>query len=148
MEADDEITAMRESRAREIGEWRRDVLLCLALTITLLLIKIISAGSSTEVAGASTNNASTINAEIATGLFSDLTIAWIMWFLATPIQFFVGKRFYVKAWYGIRAGCSLGMDFLVASGTSCSYGYSVISVLVRSLFFVCAKSFLWCSLCD
>jgi P-type Cu+ transporter len=49
--------------------------------------------------------------------------------LASVVQFGVGHRFYRSAWYGWRDGI-LGMDFLVCLGTSASYGYSVLLLLV------------------
>lgn len=129
VEADDEMKAIQESRAREISSWQRDLILCISLTVPLGLIKLISGffsnpdGESNFSSGAASTPTSTFG-----------SVSWsvlLMWVLSTPVQFFVGKRFYTKAWYGLRAGCSLGMDFLVASGTTFSYGYSVVSVLVR-----------------
>jgi Cu+-exporting ATPase len=45
--------------------------------------------------------------------------------LATPVQFWIGSRFYRGAWKALRAG-SGNMDLLVALGTSAAYGYSVV----------------------
>ncbi|MDH5655097.1 MAG: heavy metal translocating P-type ATPase [Spirochaetia bacterium] len=44
--------------------------------------------------------------------------------LATPVQFIIGKRFYINAWHGLKSG-SAGMDLLVAMGTSAAYFYSI-----------------------
>ncbi|HOW81589.1 MAG TPA: heavy metal translocating P-type ATPase [Spirochaetota bacterium] len=44
--------------------------------------------------------------------------------LATPVQFVIGRHFYIRAWHGLRAK-SPGMDVLVALGTSSAYIYSV-----------------------
>jgi len=44
--------------------------------------------------------------------------------LATPVQFIVGFRFYKKAFLTMRT-LSPGMDFLVATGTSAAYFFSV-----------------------
>jgi len=49
---------------------------------------------------------------------------WVQWLLATPVQFWLGARFYRGAWKGLRAG-SGNMDLLVAIGTSAAYGLSV-----------------------
>lgn len=46
--------------------------------------------------------------------------------LATPVQFWIGWRFYRGAWKSIRAG-SPGMDVLVAMGTSAAYLFSVFN---------------------
>ena len=59
-----------------------------------------------------------------------LAIAHLLEFLfSTPVQFGVGKRFYVSAYKALRHG-SANMDVLVALGTSCAYFYSVIAILV------------------
>lgn len=46
--------------------------------------------------------------------------------LATPVQFWIGARFYKGAWKSIRAG-SPGMDVLVALGTSAAYFFSIFT---------------------
>ncbi|MFC4323575.1 heavy metal translocating P-type ATPase [Litchfieldia salsa] len=49
---------------------------------------------------------------------------WVQLALATPVQFFIGKQFYVGAYKALRNG-SANMDVLVALGTSAAYFYSV-----------------------
>ncbi|MGY4830103.1 heavy metal translocating P-type ATPase [Sphaerotilaceae bacterium SBD11-9] len=49
---------------------------------------------------------------------------WLQLLLATPVQFWLGARFYVAGWKSVRAG-SGSMDVLVALGTSAAYGLSV-----------------------
>jgi P-type Cu+ transporter len=44
--------------------------------------------------------------------------------LATPVQFWLGARFYRAGWKALRAGTG-NMDLLVALGTSAAYGLSV-----------------------
>jgi Cu+-exporting ATPase len=44
--------------------------------------------------------------------------------LATPVQFWLGARFYRAGWRALRAGAG-NMDLLVALGTSAGYGLSV-----------------------
>ncbi len=46
--------------------------------------------------------------------------------LATPVQFWIGWRFYRGAWKSIRSG-SPGMDVLVALGTSSAYFFSIFN---------------------
>ncbi|HEY9065222.1 MAG TPA: heavy metal translocating P-type ATPase [Burkholderiaceae bacterium] len=48
---------------------------------------------------------------------------WAQLALATPVQFWLGARFYVAGWKAVRAG-SGNMDLLVALGTSAAYGLS------------------------
>ena len=50
--------------------------------------------------------------------------AWLQWLLATPVQFWLGARFYRAGWKALAAG-SGNMDLLVALGTSAAYGLSV-----------------------
>ncbi|SMC16686.1 Cu+-exporting ATPase [Andreprevotia lacus DSM 23236] len=47
------------------------------------------------------------------------------WLLATPVQFWLGWRFYRGAWHTLRGGAA-NMDVLVALGTSVAYGYSAV----------------------
>lgn len=56
-----------------------------------------------------------------------LPAAW-QWALATPVQFWLGARFYKAAWAALRAGAG-NMDLLVALGTSAAYGLSVYLLL-------------------
>jgi Cu+-exporting ATPase len=57
--------------------------------------------------------------------------AWVQFLLATPVQFFLGARFYVAAWKAVRAGAG-NMDLLVALGTSAGYGLSVYQWLMAA----------------
>mgnify|MGYP002621557439 FL=1 len=49
---------------------------------------------------------------------------WVQLALATPVQFFIGKPFYVGAYKALR-NKSANMDVLVALGTSAAYFYSL-----------------------
>jgi len=53
---------------------------------------------------------------------------WLQWLLATPVQFWLGARFYRAGWKALRAGAG-NMDLLVALGTSAAYGLSVYLLL-------------------
>ncbi|PZP91389.1 MAG: copper-transporting ATPase [Variovorax paradoxus] len=53
---------------------------------------------------------------------------WMQLALATPVQFWLGARFYRAGWKALRAG-SGNMDLLVALGTSAGYGLSVVQLL-------------------
>ncbi|MEL3959980.1 heavy metal translocating P-type ATPase [Lysinibacillus endophyticus] len=54
---------------------------------------------------------------------------WIQLFLATPVQFIIGKQFYVGAYKALRNG-SANMDVLVVMGTSAAYFYSVYQTII------------------
>ncbi|MBS4178379.1 heavy metal translocating P-type ATPase [Lederbergia citrea] len=53
---------------------------------------------------------------------------WVQMALATPVQFYIGRQFYVGAYKALR-NKSANMDVLVALGTSAAYFYSVFLVL-------------------
>ena len=58
---------------------------------------------------------------------------YIIMALATPIQFWVGLRFYRGFWDGIKAKAS-NMDTLIAIGTTAAYLYSAIVTVVPGYF--------------
>jgi len=53
---------------------------------------------------------------------------WLMFTLATPVQFYVGWQYYVGAYKSLRNG-SANMDVLIAMGSSVAYLYSVTIML-------------------
>jgi len=59
--------------------------------------------------------------------------SYIMLGLATPLQFWVGWRFYRGFWDGIKAKAS-NMDTLIAIGTSAAYLYSLAVTLAPNSF--------------
>ena len=63
---------------------------------------------------------------MAAGLFGAhwMLPAWLQWLLATPVQFWVGARFYRAGWKALAARAG-NMDLLVAIGTSAAYGLSL-----------------------
>ncbi|WP_088291752.1 heavy metal translocating P-type ATPase [Ureibacillus sinduriensis] len=56
---------------------------------------------------------------------------WIQLILATPVQFIIGKQFYVGAYKALRNG-SANMDVLVVLGTSAAYFYSLYQAIVTA----------------
>ncbi|MDX3905085.1 MAG: heavy metal translocating P-type ATPase [Pigmentiphaga sp.] len=53
---------------------------------------------------------------------------WVQWALATPVQLWLGARFYRGAWKALKARTG-NMDLLVALGTSAAYGLSLFQLL-------------------
>ncbi len=49
---------------------------------------------------------------------------WVQFALATPVQFWLGARFYRSGWHALRSGTG-NMDLLVALGTSAGFGLSL-----------------------
>jgi Cu+-exporting ATPase len=67
---------------------------------------------------------------MAATLFGDdlMLSGWYQLLLATPVQFWVGRKFYLNAWKALRARAG-NMDLLVALGTSAGYGLSLALLL-------------------
>ena len=64
---------------------------------------------------------------------SFLTNGWVLWALATPVQFWVGRQFYRAALSAARHGGTT-MDSLVVLGSSAAYLYSAAGVLFPGFF--------------
>jgi Cu+-exporting ATPase len=58
---------------------------------------------------------------------------YVMLVLATPLQFWIGWRFYRGLWDGIKAKAS-NMDTLIAIGTTAAYLYSAVVTIAPSYF--------------
>src|ERR671919_2705657 len=58
---------------------------------------------------------------------------YVMLVLATPLQFWVGWRFYKGLWDGIKARAS-NMDTLIAIGTTAAYLYSAVVTIAPNFF--------------
>ncbi|KAL0393528.1 UNVERIFIED_CONTAM: putative copper-transporting ATPase HMA5 [Sesamum latifolium] len=70
-----------------------------------------------------------INHGLDTKVVNMLTIGGILrWVLTTPVQFIIGRRFYIGAYKALCRG-SANMDVLIALGTNAAYFYSVYSIL-------------------
>jgi Cu+-exporting ATPase len=64
---------------------------------------------------------------------SFLGIFYVLWALATPVQFWIGWQFYKGAW-GAFKHRNADMNTLIAVGTSAAYLYSVAATLFPSFF--------------
>ena len=58
----------------------------------------------------------------------ELLPRWLQLVLATPVQFWIGRRFYVGAYKALRGG-GANMDVLIALGTTMAWGLSAIVTL-------------------
>src|SRR4030042_1464924 len=58
---------------------------------------------------------------------------YLLWVLATPVQFWAGWRFYRGAWGALKHKTT-DMNTLIAVGTSAAYFYSVVAVLFPGIF--------------
>lgn len=114
----DNAMRMKDARELEYKTWRKSFLLSLVFTIPLILIH------------HSKNNIKVDpDAKLGNVFFVPSWQEWAMLCLATPVQFGVGRRFYVNAYSSIRHGGVIGMDALVILGTTAAYSYSLIVFL-------------------
>lgn len=61
-------------------------------------------------------------------------VNWLMWALATPVQFYVGRDYYVNGYKALKNGAA-NMDVLIAMGSSAAYFYSIAVILGQVLGF-------------
>ncbi|MBX3063825.1 MAG: copper-translocating P-type ATPase [Anaerolineae bacterium] len=102
--------AEAKARAADLAhQWRR-LIVGIAFTVPLFLI---SMGRDLNVFGAWANEA---------------WVNYLLWALATPVQFYVGWDYYVGAYRALRVR-NPNMDVLVALGSSVAYFYSVAVTL-------------------
>jgi len=99
--------AEAKARENEIREQRRLLTIGLVFTIPLFLI-------------AMARDLGILPMEIGHAAWLD----WVMFVLATPVQFYVGRQYYVNGYKSLRNG-SANMDVLIALGSSAAYFYSI-----------------------
>jgi len=111
----DNASRMEKIRTEELKSWRGNFLFALAFTIPIVILHY-------------THKEPTPDLMMSRPDWHE----WIMLYLATPVQFGVGRRFYSAAYSGAKHGV-LGMDALIVLGTTAAYMYSII-VFVYHLF--------------
>ncbi len=102
--------AEAQARQREIAEQRQLLLVGLIFTVPLFLL---SMARDLHLLGPWAH-APWLN--------------FLMWILATPVQFYVGQQYYLGGYKALRNG-SANMDVLIAMGSSIAYLYSVLITL-------------------
>lgn len=113
-------TASNTNQKEELAKMKRQLMWSLVFTIPVSIIGMILM----QVHAASFL--------FKTDVVPGLSIAnFLLWLLTTPVQFVLGKKFYLNAYKALRHG-SANMDVLVSLGTSCAYFYSV-SMLVLAM---------------
>lgn len=107
-------------RKKEIEDWKRLFFVSLAFGLPLLLLHIVTMVSSS------------VHHQLNHIIFLNITWNGFLGFImSSPMQFYVGKKFYVSAFKGMKH-CNFGMDFLVTAGTSFAYFYSLILIIYYS----------------
>lgn len=105
------------AKTREINEWRKAFWFSATFAVPVFLIGMILPMMPAIDFG---------KLELITGLFLGDVICLV---LTIPVQFGVGKRFYVSAYKSLKHK-SPTMDVLVILGTSCAFFFSVLTMLV------------------
>ena len=102
-------------RASALGALRADVAIAIVLTLPLLLPML-----AMVLPGAHMGD-------------RDVDLIPRSWqlVLATPVQFWSGRRFYVGAWHALRGG-GANMDVLIALGTSAAFLFSAVVTLAAA----------------
>ncbi len=103
--------AERIARQAEINKQRQLLIIGLVFTIPLFIISM-------------ARDMGLLPPHLAMAAWLD----WLLLVLATPVQFYVGKDYYVGAYKSLRNG-SANMDVLIAMGSSAAYFYSIPVVL-------------------
>ena len=111
----------REARAAELAGLRRDLTVALVFGTPLLLLSMLPM----------------VLPGVMEALLALVGSERVLWFvqlaLATPVQFYAGRRFYRLAIKAARHGTT-DMNTLVALGTSAAYFYSLAVTLAPSIF--------------
>lgn len=117
--------ASADSHSREAARYRREFLASLVFAGPLLVLMMgldhihaVHEFMMTDVMGGSGPGKLPLMALVAA-------------ILATPVQFGLGRQFYIRAWKALRHR-SANMDLLVAMGTSAAYAYSTYVVVTGS----------------
>ena len=103
---------------KELRRLKRQVIVSVALTIPIVILTL------PHMFPAQFNSLIPLPMEVSN---------YVMLALATPIQFWIGWRFYKGLWDGMKARAS-NMDTLISLGTSAAYLYSAAVTIAPSYF--------------
>jgi P-type Cu+ transporter len=102
--------AQKARKAAAYAALKKELLVAVALTLPLLaqMVSMLARG------------------ELVGGMSHDEWLPrWLQFLLATPVQLWIGRRFYVGAWHSLRGG-GANMDVLIALGTTMAWGFSAV----------------------
>ena len=116
----DRSDAERDARAQTLATLRRELTLAAVLTTPMVLLVMVLP------------LIPALN-DALMGLLGVFGMQFIMFLLATPVQFGPGRRFYRLGWPALRSR-DPNMNSLVMIGTSAAYGYSVLALFAPQIF--------------
>ncbi len=104
-----------EDRARKVAAYnglKRDLVIAAVLTLPLLaqMLPMLAAGDWRAA-------------------HTDVLPRWLQFALATPVQLWAGRRFYLGAWHSLRGG-GANMDVLIVLGTSMAWIFSSVVTML------------------
>ena len=113
----DPVQDRADDKARKEHEYRalkREVVVAVLLTIPLLapMLPMLVSG------------------QVQGDAHDELVPRWLQLVLATPVQFWAGRRFYAGAWRSLRGG-GANMDVLVVLGTTMAWVFSAVVTLQK-----------------
>ena len=114
-ESSEQVDYQRQRTEREVAVLRRDLWIAGALAAVVLIVS---------------------HLELIIGVLPPawiMPVAWLLFLLATIVQFGPGWRFYVGTWKGLKHA-SADMNTLIALGTTAAWAYSGIAVLFPDYF--------------
>ena len=112
-ESEAERAATGARKARQVRVLRREFVLSAILTLPLLaqMVPMVASGAPFD------------------GVHADFIPRGWQLALATPVQFWIGRRFYISAWHALRGG-GANMDVLVVLGTTMAWAFSAVVTLL------------------
>jgi Cu+-exporting ATPase len=131
-EAGDQEDVEAAARAHELRDKRRKLIVGVALGLPLFVLSMARdfgfiqpwlTGVWAEMAELHQNGGMAGMGDMFHPARADL-LNWLFLALATPVQFYSGRDFYIHAWKALRARTA-NMDTLIALGSSAAYFYSV-----------------------
>jgi Cu+-exporting ATPase len=122
-EDDSALTGTSTGHQKEAARYKKEFLLSCVFAVPLFLLMMVLDKIEVFHAALMTD---CLGGAAAPGMLPVMSL--LSFFLATPVQFGLGKQFYVRAYRAVKHG-GANMDLLVALGTSAAYAYSTYVVL-------------------
>ncbi len=122
------------ARARELSDKRRKLTVGVAFGLPLFLLSmardlgLISPWWVGQAAAMAAQMGGSMAEMMRSAAARDDLLNWLFLALATPVQLYSGRDYYVHAWKALRARTA-NMDTLIAMGSSVAYVYSLVLLL-------------------